>query len=105
MKGVCAAIWDREVWLSYEAAQVLSRYLWHLLWPSSLDQGDLGSSDGRPIAHALLYVMMLALPLTGIVAAGVGGEAVHFGALITLPQIGAPDANLRALAMRVHRPS
>jgi cytochrome b561 len=79
------------------------RYLWRLLRPVEIGPGRAWERRWARIVHALLYLTMLALPVTGIVAAEAGGQAVHFGAAMTLPQIGEPDAFLRALAMRGHR--
>jgi cytochrome b561 len=78
------------------------RYLWRRLRPVEIGPGRTWERRWARIVHALLYLMMLALPLTGIVAAEAGGQAVHFGAAITLPQIGEPSPYLRQVAMQGH---
>src|SRR3990167_1520285 len=53
-------------------------------------------------AHYLLYLLMFALPLTGWLLTSAAGLPVSFFSLFVLPDLVAPDENLRMLLILVH---
>ena len=53
------------------------------------------------LVHLLLYLMMLALPLSGILIYQAGGKDVHFFGML-IPQILTPDQGLKGAAHEFH---
>lgn len=52
--------------------------------------------------HLLLYILMFAMPLTGWMTSSAAGLPVSFFGLFVLPDLVAPDENLRILLSSVH---
>ena len=53
-------------------------------------------------AHGLLYLLMIALPVSGYVMSSAGGHDVSFFGLFTLPPLVSPDKALAASADEAH---
>jgi cytochrome b561 len=52
--------------------------------------------------HAMLYLLMFAMPLTGWMMSSAAGFPVSVYGLFTLPDLVAPDTNLKALMIDAH---
>ncbi len=67
--------------------------------PGSLPAWQAWAAHG---VHALLYVMMFALPLSGYAHRAAGNHPVAFFGLWNWPSLISPDENLRVLAGTIH---
>jgi cytochrome b561 len=54
------------------------------------------------MAHGILYILMLALPLSGWVTSSAANFPVKLFWLVPLPAIVGPDNNLKSMAAEVH---
>jgi cytochrome b561 len=85
-------------------ALVLLRLLWRLTNPTPAlpaDTPDWERAAART-SHALLYVLMIAMPLVGWVINSAAGIPFSIFWLIPLPSVVAPDKHIAELAALVH---
>lgn len=82
----------------------LARLCWR--WASPAPQPQPGSTSleraGANFVHALLYLLMIALPLSGWLAASTSVVPWKLWWILPWPRIGAPDKALHELAAETH---
>jgi cytochrome b561 len=84
------------------AAFVIARVLWRLTHrPEPLPAGPIWSARLAAITHALLYVLMILLPITGYLGASYSKAGVRWFGLAT-PQWALPDRDLAEQYLTVH---
>jgi cytochrome b561 len=85
-------------------ALVLVRLLWRLATPTPELPADTPAWEraAARASHALLYVMMIAMPLTGWITNSASGVPFRIFWLFPLPAIGAADKHTEELAALVH---
>ena len=83
---------------------VIARLLWRWVNPSPALPADTPAWErlAARASHALLYVLMLALPLSGWVINSAAGVPFRIFRLIPLPALIAPDKHIAELAALVH---
>lgn len=84
---------------------VLLRLLWRHLTPPPPLPDDMKAFDkhAAQIGHGLLYLAMLALPITGYLDAALGGYHLSFFGLFDVPMLLAKDEDLFKLVVSLHR--
>jgi len=97
-------VWHKSIGLTLLALAV-ARVAWHVGSPpprpfEAPHHPALNHAAG--IAHALLYVLMLAVPVTGWIGSAATGIEVGFYGW-TLPAIVAPSERIEALGLGLHR--
>jgi cytochrome b561 len=84
-------------------ALVLLRILWRLLNPRpALPPMPRWQKIAAHASHGLLYLLLLAVPLSGWVMNSAANFPLVWFGFIELPAIAAPDPKLRALAGEIH---
>lgn len=84
-------------------ALVLFRLLWRLIHPRpALPPMPRWQRIAAHASHGLLYLLLIAIPLSGWVMNSAANFPLVWFGLIELPAIAAPDPGLRALAGEVH---
>ncbi len=98
---------DVFVWHKSLGMLVLLLLILRLLWrikstvPVSLATNKLQKALASTV-HAVLYLLMLALPISGWVVTSAANLPVKLFWLIPLPAITAPDMALKSLAAEIH---
>jgi cytochrome b561 len=85
-------------------ALVLVRLLWRLAIPTPALPADMPAWEraAARASHALLYLMMVGMPLTGWVVSSASGVPFRVFRRIPLPPIVSPDPHLADLAALAH---
>lgn len=85
-------------------ALVLLRLLWRLMNPTPALPVDTPGWEraAAHISHALLYVLMIAMPLTGWLINSAAGVPFSIFWQVPLPALVAPDRHIAALAALTH---
>lgn len=96
-------VWHKSIGMVV-LALVLVRLLWRLANPTPALPADTPAWEraAARLSHALLYVIMLAMPLTGWVISSASGIPFRIFWRIPLPAIVAPDKQTAELAALVH---
>ncbi|TAL26850.1 MAG: cytochrome b [Alphaproteobacteria bacterium] len=81
-----------------------ARVLWHLYSrpPGSLASLKAWETWGARIAHALLYLAMFVMPLSGWLLSSAAGKSVSFFGLFMLPDLVAKSEELKEFFEEVH---
>lgn len=85
-------------------ALVVARLLWRLAGPAPALPADMAPWErtAARLSHALLYVIMIAMPLTGWIINSAQGVPFRIFWRIPLPALGAPDKHTEALGSLAH---
>lgn len=77
-------------------ALLVGRIVWRLVAgaPPLPDGTPLWSRAGAKVGHALLYALLLAVPVVGVILGQAQGRTVGFWGLVALPSVIAPDRAL-----------
>lgn len=83
----------------------LLRLLWRLAHPAPPPSADLVPLERQAsrTVHAALYVILLAMPITGYLFVSYSGIALHYFGLIKVPALVAKQKPLGDLALAVHK--
>ena len=81
---------------------VIFRILWRLTNPTPVLNLPWYERMGARLAHLALYVLMLAMPLSGWLMTSAAGLPPSFFGLFTLPSLVAPNDALRELFAWIH---
>lgn len=97
-------VWHKSIGLTL-LALVVARVVWHLCSPPPRPLDDprhpaLNHAAG--VAHASLYILMLAVPISGWIGSAATGIEVDFYRW-TLPAIVTPSEQVEALGLGLHR--
>ena len=99
---------DLFVWHKSTGMLILALVLLRLSWRLAITAPPLPSAMPRweqfaaRASHGLLYVLMLAMPLSGWVLNSAAGVPFRIFRLLPLPAITAPDKQVEHWASRVH---
>lgn len=82
----------------------LPRIAWRLLRPAPALPATMGKRQRRAahLAHLLLYGLLLAVPLSGLLYSQAAGVPVVYFGVLAIPALLAPDAQLKLLLKSVH---
>jgi cytochrome b561 len=81
----------------------LARRLWGAPPPPLPAHTPAWERAAAHLTHALLYALMLLLPVTGYLDSAAGGYHLSFFDLFEVPKLVAPDKALELAATRAHR--
>jgi cytochrome b561 len=84
-------------------ALVILRVIWRITNPTPILNLPWYERIAARFAHLALYILMLAMPLSGWLMSSAAGLAPSFFGLFTLPTLVAPNAELRELFGAVHQ--
>lgn len=93
-----------KAWGAIILGLVVLRFLWKLsqltpLLPSSMKKWEIGAAK---IGHAALYVLMVAMPLSGWMMSSAAGFPVSVFGWFSLPNLVEPDSELKVLFAEIH---
>jgi cytochrome b561 len=96
-------VWHKSVGILI-LALVLLRLLWRLATPAPSLPAEIPAWEraAARVSHVLLYVLMLALPLSGWVINSAAAVPLRIFWLIPFPAIAAPDRRTEEFASSVH---
>jgi cytochrome b561 len=96
-------VWHKSIGMVI-LALVLVRLLWRLANPTPALPADTPPWEraAARLTHALLYVIMIALPLTGWIHNSAAGVPFSIFWRIPLPALGSPDKHTAELAALAH---